>query len=192
MKLPLLSDLFPFTPRLAELYNGWSEGKFFKRIFIADSIQEQIYLVNTFLNEQGFEIVIPYNAFEIDKIYHEGNFTFHKNLLGYDQIVLIYEKPFLVNDLEEMIKFINYFRIERDLIINNNSKDLSMAISSKAGEILDLFVCDRYKNVDDDKLNNHLADIVTYCLCLAHSFKIDLFDAMINKIIVNDKNYPIE
>jgi NTP pyrophosphatase (non-canonical NTP hydrolase) len=46
-----------------------------------------------------------------------------------------------------------------------------MAISSEAGEILDLFVWDRDKNVDEKKIENELADIVTYCLYLADNFK---------------------
>ncbi len=192
MKLPLLSDVYPFTPKLAELHNGWSEGKYFKRIFTADSIEEQISLINTFLNDQGFKISLPLDAFENDKVYEEGNFSFYKNLLGHDQIVLIYEQPVLVNQLDEMLKFLDYFRNARDWKKFHTSKDLSMAISSEAGEILDLFVWDRDKNVDEKKIGNELADIVTYCLYLADNFKINLFDAIVNKAIENDKKYPIE
>ena len=192
MKLPLLSDVYPFTPKLAELHGGWTEGKYFKRIFTADSTQEQIDLVNTFLNNQGFKIILPSDAFESDKVYEDGSFSFHKNLVGYNQIVLIYEQPVLVNPLEEMMKFLDFFRNARDWKKFHTSKDLSMAISSEAGEILDLFVWDRDKNVDEKKIENELADIVTYCLYLADNFKIDLFDAIVNKTIENDKKYPIE
>lgn len=192
MTLPLLSNVYPFTPKLAELHGGWSEGKYFKRIFSADSIQEQIALINTFLKEQGFKTSLPSNAFEDDTVFEESNFSFHKNLLGYNQIVLIYEQPILVNSLEEMLKFLDYFRNARDWKKFHTSKDLSMAISSEAGEILDLFVWDRDKNVDEKKIESELADIVTYCLYLADNFKIDLFDAIVNKTIENDKKYPIE
>ena len=75
MKLPLLSDVYPFTPKLAELHNGWSEGKYFKKILKADSLKEQIDLVNTFLDDQGFKIILPSDAFESDNIYEEGNFS---------------------------------------------------------------------------------------------------------------------
>jgi NTP pyrophosphatase (non-canonical NTP hydrolase) len=192
MKLPLISDVYPFTPKLAELHGGWSEGKYFKRIFSADSLQEQIDLINTFLYEQGFELFLTPDAFESDTVFEEGNFSFYKNLVGYNQIVLIYEQPLLVNPLEEMMKFLDYFRNARDWKKFHTSKDLSMAISSEAGEILDLFVWDRDKNVDEKKIENELADIVTYCLYLADNFKIDLFDAIVNKTIENDKKYPIE
>lgn len=192
MQLPLLSDIYPFTPKLAELHSGWSEGKYFKRIFSADSVQNQIDLINIFLNEQGFEIFIPSDAFEKEKVFEIGNFSFHKNLLGFNQIVLIYEQPVLVNPLKEMIKFLDYFRNARDCKKFHTSKNLSMAICSEAGEILDLFVWDRDKNVDEQKIEAELADVVTYCLYLADNYKIDLFDAIVKKTIENDKKYPIE
>jgi NTP pyrophosphatase (non-canonical NTP hydrolase) len=192
MTLPLLSEVYPFTTKLAELHGGWSEGKYFKRIFTAASEQEQIDLINAFLNEQGFEIILPNDAFESDKVFDLGNFSFYKNLVGYNQIVLVYEQSILVNPLEEMMKFLDYFRNARDWKKFHTSKDLSMAISSEAGEILDLFVWDRDKNVDEKRIENELADIVTYCLYLADNFKIDLFDAIVNKTIENDKKYPIE
>jgi NTP pyrophosphatase (non-canonical NTP hydrolase) len=192
MKLPLLSDVYPFSPRLAELYNGWTEGKYFKRIFKAESLEEQINLTNTFLNEQGFKIILPIDAFESDIVYEESNFLFYRNLLGYNQIVLIYEQPVGINPLKEVLKFLDFFRNARDWKKFHTSKDLSMAISSEAGEILDLFVWDRDINVDVKKIENELADIVTYCLYLADNFKIDLLDAIVNKTIENDKKYPIE
>jgi NTP pyrophosphatase (non-canonical NTP hydrolase) len=192
MKLPLLSDVYPFSSKLAELYNGWSEGNYFKRTFTAESLQVQIELINAFLSDQGFNIVIPSDAFESDTVYEDGNFSFYKNLLGYDQIVLVYKQPAGVNVLEEVIKFLDYFRNARDWKKFHTSKDLSMAISSEAGEILDLFVWDRDKNVDEKKIENELADIVTYCLYLADNYKIDLLDAIVSKTIENNKKYPIE
>lgn len=192
MKLPLLSHVFPFTSKLAELHGGWSEGKYFKRTFSANSLQEQIGLINVFLNEQGFELILPTNAFEIDKIYEVGDFTFFKDLVGYNQIVLIYEQPVGINLLAELIKFLDYFRDAREWRKFHTSKDLSMAISSEAGEILDLFVWDRDKNIDEKKIENELADIITYCLYLADNYKIDIFDAIVNKTVENDKKYPIE
>lgn len=192
MKLPLISDVYPFTPKLAELHGGWSEGKYFKKIFTANSVQEQIEFVNGFLISQGFEIILPIDAFENDNKYYEGRFSFHLNLLGYNQIVLIYEQPLLVNSLGEMIKFLDYFRSARDWKKFHTSKDLSMAIGSEAGELLDLFVWDREKNVDEKKVQAELADIVTYCLYMADNFNIDLFDAIVSKTIENDLKYPVE
>ncbi len=192
MKLPLISDVYPFSPKLAELYNGWTEGKYFKKIFIAESVQQQIDLINTFLSDHGFKIILPLNAFEQDKVYEEGNFSFHKNLLGYSQIVLVYEQPAGIDPLKEVLKFLDYFRNARDWKKFHTSKNLSMAISSEAGEILDLFVWDRDKNVDEKKIENELADIVTYCLYLADNFNINLFDAIVNKVLQNDERYPIE
>jgi NTP pyrophosphatase (non-canonical NTP hydrolase) len=192
MKLPLLSAVYPFTPRLAELHNGWSEGKYFKRAFHADTLQGQIDLINIFLNEQGFDIFLEANFFDNESLYEEGNFIFLRNLTGFNQIVLVYEQPVGLNSMDEMLKFLDFFRNARDWKKFHTSKNLSMAIGSEAGELIDLFLWDREKDVDEDKVKNELADIVTYCLYLASNFGIDLFDAVIDKTIENDKKYPVD
>jgi NTP pyrophosphatase (non-canonical NTP hydrolase) len=192
MKLPLLSEVYPFSDRLAELHHGWTEGKLFKRTFEAESIQKQIVLVNSFLREQGFDIILAPDVFNVENSYEEGDFIFHKNLIGPNQIVLVYEQPLGFNPLNEMMKFLNSFRSERDWKKFHTSKNLSMAIGSEAGELIDLFLWDREKDVDEDKVKNELADIVTYCLYLANNYGIDLFDAVIDKTIENDKKYPVD
>lgn len=192
MKLPLLSEVYPFSDRLAELHHGWTEGKLFKRTFEAESIQKQIVLVNSFLREQGFDIILAPDVFNVENSYEEGDFIFHKNLIGPNQIVLVYEQPLGFNPLNEMMKFLDSFRSERDWKKFHTSKNLSMAIGSEAGELIDLFLWDREKDVDEDKVKNELADIVTYCLYLANNYGIDLFDAVIDKTIENDKKYPVD
>jgi NTP pyrophosphatase (non-canonical NTP hydrolase) len=192
MKLPLLSEVYPFSDRLAELHHGWTEGKLFKRTFEAESIQKQIVLVNSFLREQGFDIILAPDVFNVENSYEDGDFIFHKNLIGPNQIVLVYEQPLGFNPLNEMMKFLDSFRSERDWKKFHTSKNLSMAIGSEAGELIDLFLWDREKDVDEDKVKNELADIVTYCLYLANNYGIDLFDAVIDKTIENDKKYPVD
>jgi NTP pyrophosphatase (non-canonical NTP hydrolase) len=91
-----------------------------------------------------------------------------------------------------MLKFLDYFRNARDWKKFHTSKNLSMAIGSESGELIDLFLWDREKDVDEDKVKNELADIVTYCLYLANNYGIDLFDAVIDKTIENDKKYPVD
>lgn len=192
MKLPLLTQVYPFSKALAELYQGWTEGIYFKRIFKSDTLEEQINQVNSFLKEQGFKKKLPYNAFESSNLYEEMPFSFYKNLLGYDQIVLVYEQPVMTNHMKEVIKFLDHFRNARDWKKFHTSKNLSMAIGSEAGEILDLFLWDRGDNVDHEKLEKELADILIYCMYLADNFKIDLLDAIVKKTVENDLKYPVD
>ena len=140
MKLPLLAEVYPFSDRLAELHHGWTEGKLFKRTFEAESIQKQIVLVNSFLREQGFDNILAPDVFNVENSYEEGDFIFHKNLIGPNQIVLVYEQPLGFNPLNEMMKFLDSFRSERDWKKFHTSKNLSMAIGSEAGELIDLFL----------------------------------------------------
>ena len=66
-----------------------------------------------------------------------------------------------------------------------------MAIASESGELLDLFLWDRADDLDSEKVEEELADIVTYCIYLANNFKINLLDAVIKKAVENNVKYPI-
>lgn len=192
MKLPLLSKVFPNSDLFAELYGGSCEGLYFKKTFVANTIEVQIQLVNDFLKYHEFDEVLPIDAFEESKVFEGNMLDFHKDVTGYNQIMLVYQQPLGRMPMEEITDFLNYFRAQRDWKKFHSSKNLSMAISSEAGELMDLFLWDREENVDFEKVENELADIVTYCIYLAENIGVDLFDAVIKKSVKNNEKYPIE
>lgn len=193
MKIPLLSEVYPVTETFAELYGGSTEGTMFKRTFRADTLEMQIDMVNAFLQEQGFNyIVLHYDAFEDKKVYEEGQFSFAKDVTGYNQIMLIYHQPVGIRTMDEILNFLNFFRGQRDWKKFHTSKNLAMAVGSEAGELMDLFLWDRDKDVDSEKVEKELADILIYCLYIADNWKIDLLDAVIKKTIENDSKYPVD
>lgn len=193
MKLPPLSKIFPNTETYAELYGGWTEGKYFKIIFKADTLEEQINKVNEYLKMHEFEELLPIDAFEDSKDFDIGpNLSFHRNVVGHNQIMMIYYQPLMRMATDEIIDFLNFFREQRDWKKFHDSKNLAMAIGSESGELLDLFLWDRDKDVDYEKVEDELADILTYCIYLADNLKIDLLDAVIKKAVKNAEKYPVE
>ena len=87
------------------------------------------------------------------------------------------------------------FRDDRDWKQFHNPKDLAISISLEAAELLEVFqwsgsdtVCDNKK----DKIKEELADIVNYCILMADVCNLDLDTIVQEKIIQNDKKYPVE
>ena len=192
MKLPPLAKIFPNTESFADLYGGWSEGKYFKKVFVANTLDKQIQLVNDFLKIHEFNEVLPNDAFVESDEFEGDKISFYKNITGLNQIMIVYHQPLGRMPMEEITDFLNYFRDQRDWKKFHDSKNLSMAIGAESGELLDLFLWDRTDTVDYDKVENELADIVTYCIYLAENIGVDLLDSVIRKAIKNNKKYPIE
>ena len=191
MKLPPLSKCFPITESLAELYGGWSEGSIFKVSFTAESFELAIEKTNIYLAQHGFNYELQLDDFEQEKSIDFADLTFHKNITAKNQILLAYHQPLVNKPLDNILAFLNSFREERDWKKFHTSKDLSLAINSEAGELADLFLWDRAERVNEEKVKDELADIITYCIYLADNYKIDLLDAIVSKTISNTEKYPV-
>ena len=91
------------------------------------------------------------------------------------------------------------FRDERDWLKFHNPKDLSMALSIEASELEELFL---WKGKDElgllsndkhqlEKVKEEVADMCIYLLSLSSVLKIDLSDAIIEKLAKNKAKYPV-
>ena len=189
---PPLASCFPATKAMAELYDGWVEGRMFKKIFTAETELLQIEKINLFLKENLFTTQVPNDIFKDDRVAEIDCFIFYKDLLGFDQIMIIYYQPLTRTTQDEVTTFLNYFRDQREWKKFHSLKNLSMAIGSESGELLDLFLWNREENVDYEKVENELADIVTYCIYMADSIGVDLLDAVIKKSISNNEKYTVD
>ncbi len=100
--------------------------------------------------------------------------------------------------LEDITEKIREFRDERDWAKFHNPKDMAIAISIEASELLEHFlwkspdeVQNRIKEKRDD-VESEIADIGIYLTELADNLEIDLLAAMEKKIAINAKRYPIK
>lgn len=192
MELPKLIEYFPATNSLAELYGGWLEGPFFKKVFNAGEALHQINDANLFLKANGFNVVFTIDDFADNNVFEDGSLSLDFNTLGENTLLLVYEQPVMINPIESVYKLIDLFREERDWKQFHDAKNLAMALSSETGELLDHFLWDRDKNINIDKASNEMADIFFYLLLLSKELKIDLLDAVVNKMVKNGEKYPVE
>lgn len=99
-----------------------------------------------------------------------------------------FEMSEIKNLTEKLIKFRN----DRDWKQFHNSKDLALAINIEAGELLELFLWKDNEDVKKDKLEEELADVISFCLLLAEKHNLDVVDIVECKIKENGKKYPVE
>jgi len=91
-----------------------------------------------------------------------------------------------------MIEMIKKFRDDRDWEQFHNSKDLAIAISVEASELLELFLWKENEEADPDQLKEELADILTFCYLLADKHGLDIKEIITSKIKINAAKYPVE
>ena len=100
--------------------------------------------------------------------------------------------------MKELIGLIREFNKERDWAQYHSPKNLAMALSVEAGEIVEIFqwlTQDQSKNLDPDKLKEvkeEIADVMIFLTNLADRLGIDPIEAAKEKLEKNRKNYPAD
>ena len=97
--------------------------------------------------------------------------------------------------IDEAIAAARAFRDERDWAQFHNPKDLAIAVSVEAGELLQCFQWSGQDLCTLDKkpeLCDELADVMIYCAYLADALGVDAGDVMGRKIAKNALKYPVE
>ncbi|MGK6344393.1 nucleotide pyrophosphohydrolase [Chryseobacterium sp. DT-3] len=93
-------------------------------------------------------------------------------------------------DTETLQKLLK-FRDDRDWEQFHNSKDLALALSIEASELLEIFLWKKDEDFSKDKLEEELADVFMYGLLLAHKNNIDINSVILKKLHKNDEKYPV-
>ncbi len=97
-------------------------------------------------------------------------------------------------DLSEIQKLIIQFRENRDWKQFHKIKDLLLGLNMEVAELQELFLWKsdvEIETIDKEKIENEIADIFIFLTYIAKDFNIDLSDAVMKKIKINDKKYPI-
>ena len=87
------------------------------------------------------------------------------------------------------------FRDDRDWSQFHNPKDLSIALSIEANELLELFRwkgSEELNDLDEQKVKDELADVFAYALLIAEHYGFDISEIVSQKIAKNAEKYPIE
>jgi NTP pyrophosphatase (non-canonical NTP hydrolase) len=95
---------------------------------------------------------------------------------------------------EKMATFVR----ERDWNQFHVPKNLSMALAVEASELMELFLWAETNGSWDvlranrEKVEQELADVLSYTLAFANACDIDLTDAFVRKLAHNAQKYPVE
>ena len=93
--------------------------------------------------------------------------------------------------MNEAIARLRQFRDDRDWKQFHKPKDLSLALSIEASELLELFLWKSPEQADVSKVKEELADVIAYALLLADSYELDVEQIVLDKIALNEKKYPV-
>ncbi len=91
---------------------------------------------------------------------------------------------------QKLIKRIIEFRDKRDWKQFHTPDNLAKSILIEAGELLEEFQW-QSKEKNKDNLKAELADVLIYCILLADHYNLDLETIIQDKLIENEKKYPI-
>ncbi len=91
----------------------------------------------------------------------------------------------------EIIQELLKFRNERDWEQFHNPKDLALAISIEAGELLELFLWKSASEADEEQIKEELADVFAFAFLLAEKYQFNVKDIVLEKIKKNAEKYPV-
>lgn len=188
----MLREYFPNTNDGASLYGGHLQRKnlFCKIYDRKDTLAESIEEINAFLDKNGYEKALS-GEFDESGAYFRQPVTIAPNG-SLDQFVLSINRDnearsqteFLINELKK-------FRVERDWDQFHNPKDLSIALSIEANELLEQFLWKKPEEANLEKVAEELADVFAYAFQLADRLHLDVEKILLKKIKHNAEKYPV-
>lgn len=87
---------------------------------------------------------------------------------------------------------IDAFTQERDWDQFHNPKDLAIALSVEASELLEAYLWKQPEEAKVEKVKEELADIINYALLIAGKYGFDVAGIVREKLEKNALKYPIE
>ena len=96
------------------------------------------------------------------------------------------------NELKILSDAVNQFTEERDWDQFHNPKDLAIAISLEASELLEACLWKKPEEAKVEKVKEELADVINYSLLLASKYDLDIYQIVMDKLRRNAEKYPVE
>jgi NTP pyrophosphatase (non-canonical NTP hydrolase) len=190
----MLRQFFPSTKTGAALYECYlSDANTVFRIYdLSNSSFENVLSdVNTFLTANGYS-TIDKTDFDVEKFYEEFPVSFHPH--GYqEKMILTLERDIVANTQFDFVSNeLKKFRNERDWKQFHNPKDLSIALSIEANELLELFLWKKPEDANLEKVKEELADVFAYAFLIAEKYNLNVEEIVLDKIQKNAEKYPVE
>lgn len=103
-----------------------------------------------------------------------------------------------MKNFNKLVKKIIRFRDARDWKQFHNPKDVALSLVLEAGELMEHFQWKNKEEIEEhiiehkEEIGDELADVLYWILLMSFDLKIDVLDALENKIKKNEEKYPIE
>lgn len=97
-----------------------------------------------------------------------------------------------MSDINTITQALLQFRNERDWAQFHNAKDLSLALSIEASELLETYLWKSAEMANLDEIKDELADVFAYAFLLANHYDLDVKKIVLEKIQKNALKYPVE
>jgi len=97
-----------------------------------------------------------------------------------------------MSDINKLIESIVQFRDEREWKQFHNPKDLALALSIEASELLEVYLWKNPEQANLMKVKEELADVFTFALLIAQHYDLNVSEIIQEKIKENSIKYPVE
>ncbi len=105
--------------------------------------------------------------------------------------MLLFQQQYGVH-MKELTDRLIQFRDARDWEQFHNPKDLALALSIEASELLEVFLWKSPEEADIEKIKEELADVFAYSLLLSDKLDLDINQIVLDKIKKNEEKYPVD
>ena len=96
-----------------------------------------------------------------------------------------------MSDINEILEKLREFNTERDWDQFHNGKDLAVALSIEASELLEAFLWKQPQDASPEKVREELADVLNYAFQMADKYGFDIKQIMLEKLQKNAEKYPV-
>ena len=97
-----------------------------------------------------------------------------------------------MSEIKEITEALLKFRDERDWGQFHNSKDLVMALTIEASELLEAYLWKAPEQANKEKIKEELADVFAFAFLLANKYDFDVKQIIFDKLEINKLKYPVE
>lgn len=98
----------------------------------------------------------------------------------------------MAGEIKALMNEIDDFTRERDWNQFHNPKDLALALSIEASELLEAFLWKKSEDADIEKVKEELADVFNYAFLMASKYGFDVEEIVREKMEKNAAKYPVE
>ena len=97
-----------------------------------------------------------------------------------------------MSEISELTKKLITFRDDRDWKQFHNPKDLAVALTIEAAELLEAFLWKSSEEASKDKIREELADVLAYAFLIANECGLNVAEIISAKIEANNLKYPVD